>query len=417
MPDVMRLLEKDFNDLANIVSNAYPSFKINTQEKRDDFKEKAIKTQNQDNGVDYYGLFRENKMMGCMRLHDFNMNLFSNQVLAGGVGMVAVDLVHKKEKVARELISFFLKHYRDKGSAITCLYPFRPDFYKKMGFGFGTKMNQYRIKPSCIPNKKSKGHIQYLVPEDKNEVLECYNRYASKTHGMILKRDMDIRGLLQNTEYKAIGFKENGRILGYMIFSFKAENEDNFLINDLIIREMIYENKAVLSEFLTFLNTQEDQINRLIINTQDEDLHHLFSDPRNGTDEIIPSVFHVSNTQGVGLMYRIINTKLIFDILKNQDFGGQNLKLRLNIKDNLLAENNECIIVHFVNGKPFIKEENDFDVEIEMDISDFSSMIMGVIGFKALYNYGLANLSDDTYIDTINKLFLSEDKPVCMTAF
>lgn len=417
MPLVVRLREKDFNGLVNIASAAYPSFRINTLEEKEKFKERLLRTHEEEPEAGYYGLFEEDKILGGMRFHDFNMNIFSNCILAGGVGMVAVDLIHKKEKVAREMISFFLNHYREKGAAITCLYPFRPDFYKKMGFGFGTKINQYRVRPFCIPDNKSKEHICYLESEDKLQVLECYNRYANKTHGMIFRKDMDLKSLLQNTTYRAVGYKENGRVLGYMFFSFKQASEDNFLKNDLEIREIIYENKAVFSEFLTFLHSQDDQINRIVFNTQDEYFHHNFSDPRNGMENIIPSVYHVSNTQGVGLMYRIINTVLMFEILKEHDFGAQNCKLKLSVRDNFINQNNGSIIVHFINGKPFVKHENDFEVEIGLDISDFSSMIMGVVSFKSLYKYGIADISDEKYVEIINKLFLVEDKPVCMTAF
>lgn len=35
---------------------------------------------------------------------------------------------------------FYLRHYRERGTPLTALYPFRPDFYRSMGFGFGTKV-------------------------------------------------------------------------------------------------------------------------------------------------------------------------------------------------------------------------------------------------------------------------------------
>ena len=86
-----------------------------------------------------------------MRLFDFRMTLHETAVSIGGVGGVAVDLAHKKQKVARDMILFFLRHYREKGAALTTLHPFRPDFYRQMGFGHGTKMNQYRVKPASLP--------------------------------------------------------------------------------------------------------------------------------------------------------------------------------------------------------------------------------------------------------------------------
>ena len=46
-----------------------------------------------------------------------------------------------------------------------------------------------------------------------------------------------------------------------------------------------------------------------------------------------------------------------------------------------------------------------------------SALLMGVIPFKSLYRYSLASISDPRYLDTVNKLFLADEKPICMTWF
>ena len=75
------------------------------------------------------------------------MTLFDQQVDIGGVGLISVDLLHKKEHVAKNIMKAFHNHYRSQGVTLTALYPFRPDFYVKMGYGLGKKMNQYKFKP------------------------------------------------------------------------------------------------------------------------------------------------------------------------------------------------------------------------------------------------------------------------------
>jgi len=54
-----------------------------------------------------YGLFEDGRLIGVMRLYDFTMKLLSTRTLVGGVGSVAVDLLHKKEKIARDMILYF----------------------------------------------------------------------------------------------------------------------------------------------------------------------------------------------------------------------------------------------------------------------------------------------------------------------
>jgi len=47
------------------------------------------------------------------------------------LGYICTDFLHKKEKVAKNLISFFLEHYRKREVNMVMLYPFNIPFYKK----------------------------------------------------------------------------------------------------------------------------------------------------------------------------------------------------------------------------------------------------------------------------------------------
>jgi predicted acetyltransferase len=51
-----------------------------------------------------------------MCLHDFTMDFLGVRIPAGGVGQVAVDLLHKKEHVAKEMMAYSPQHYQE-----TCL--------------------------------------------------------------------------------------------------------------------------------------------------------------------------------------------------------------------------------------------------------------------------------------------------------
>ncbi|MGF7057579.1 GNAT family N-acetyltransferase [Brassicibacter mesophilus] len=413
---VKRMEEVDIMEFVNISANAYPAMKINTQEEKDSAIERYTKIHKENPIAKLYGIYDDKKIIGGMILYDFTMKLFSTKILAGGVGSVAIDLLHKKDKAAKELITYFINHYRKKESPIVLLYPFRTDFYKKMGFGFGTKKNQYKVKSQRLPKGKTKTKVSYLNIEDKDLLNDCYNRFLDNTNGMIEKTEREIEGIFKNPSNRVVGYKNNDKIEGYMTFTFKAGESGSFVVNDIFVNEFIYNTREALTELMTFLHSQDDQIRYIIFNTQDEYFHHLFMNPSNDSENIIPHVYHESNTQGVGLMYRVINTTKLFEVLSEHNFGGQNCKLKITAIDNFREENNKSIIVNFIEGKPYITE-GDFDAEITLDISEFSSLIMGVVNFKALYRLGLADISDTAFIDIVNKIFAVEEKPMCTTGF
>jgi predicted acetyltransferase len=416
MGQIRKFRTKDFGDFLSIVANAYPGFKIDTEEKIATAKNRLIKLQKYDPVVNFYGLFRHSTLLGGMRLHDFTMNLFSIKTTVGGIGLIAVDLLHKKEKICKELVSYFLHHYRKKGACLTALYPFRPDFYRTMGFGYGTKMNRYKVKPGNLPRGDSKDHITFLYKKDMQAIIDCYNRYFKKTHGMMKKTKFEL-GWFTTPNMKVVGYKSQNKILGYVVFSFKPENPDNFIANNIHMREFIYEDRKVLAELLTFLYTQADQINYIIFNTQDEFFYLLLADPRDPSYTLFESVAHETNSQGIGIMYRVIDTRGIFKILRSHNFGNQTCMLKISIHDSFLHENDGSTFIHFIGGKPHLFTRGKHDVEIRLDVSDFSSLIMGVVSFKSLYEYGLAEISHTKYINTVNRIFMADEKPRCTTLF
>ncbi|WP_291578419.1 GNAT family N-acetyltransferase, partial [Clostridium sp. UBA6640] len=235
MRAIKRLEECYIEGFVEIAANAYPGNGIFTKEDKERFKNNIIKTQNEKPNVNFYGVFEDSILLGGMSYHDFNMNLLNKKIKAGGVGCIAVDLIHKKEKVAIDIIKDFIYHYRNQGAPMALLYPFRPDFYKKMGFGFGTSINQFRVKPCNLPKGTSKMHIEFLNIEDLHELCNFYNKMVMRTNGLIEKYDYEFKILFDNTLNKILAYKVKDEIKGYVVFQFKKGDTEAFTINDIVI--------------------------------------------------------------------------------------------------------------------------------------------------------------------------------------
>ena len=407
---------RDLDDFISIISNAYPAFAVVSELERKKMRQRLV-MMSKDPTIEHYGVYRNGKLVGGMRTFDFDMNLFSIETMVGGVGLVAVDLLHKKQKACRDLIMYFIHLYRKKGSSIVALYPFRPDFYRKMGFGYGTKLNLYRIRPADLPSGGSREHLRYLAPGDRKAFKECSDRFWQKHHGMFRIKKHEVNYFFKNPVAKTVIYKDQNRILGYLSFVFKRADDENLLKNYIIIRELVYENRDALHELLAFLRVQSDQIPEILLPTQDDMIHFLVKDPRDGSDNIIPTIGHQTNTQGVGIMYRVIDTRKVFGLLAKHQFGRQSYRLKLSICDSFLKDNNGSVILQFDDGRASMKRGGGYDVEVTLDVSDFSSLLVGSVDFGSLYRYGLAEISDQRYIDTVTKTFKVEEKPICHTTF
>jgi predicted acetyltransferase len=418
MSEVRPLMAEDFAAATQIFAEAYPGMKIVSAKDREALQERLLRfheSREEDPTAAFYGLFRDGDLMGIMVLYEFEMNFHGAPVPIGGVGQVAVALPHKKEHVCKEMIRYFLRRCRERGVPLTALYPFRPDFYRNMGFGYGSKMDQYCVKPLAFPKGPSKAGVRNLTAEDKPSLRDCYARVAGRTHGMMRKTEREMRQLFGKAENRLVGYEEDGKIRGYLVYTW--EHGGSFIVNDLHIREFVYETRDALSALCTYLHSQDDQVRNVVLNTQDEHFYHLLLDPRNGSDRLIPPVYHETNAQGVGLMYRVVDTPGIFDLLGERDFGGQTCRVKLTVADSFLPENAGSSLLQFERGRLRRQADCGYDVELSLAIEDFSSMLAGTASLGSLYRYGRASLSDPAYLDTLHRIFAVERKPVCTTDF
>jgi predicted acetyltransferase len=418
MSCIRKLEEKDIHTLGSRVwANAFNSEGIGPQQ-IDERKSYASIIINELDESNLYGCFNESQLIGAIMLSDYTMNLHSTKTLMGGLRAISVDLMHKKERTAMKLIKFACSHYKERGSCILALYPFRADFYKNMGFGFGTVLKNYKVKPKFIPTNKSKEHLIYWDNEDDRQtILDCCQRFVDSNHGMCDKTDGDIRKLFF-FERRIIAYKRDGQIEGYINISFKTENECH---NYLVVHEFVCETTESYLELCTFLHTQADQFEYIIFETQDEYMHFNFCNPANGNQSPFDNPFNSKYidfcVSSIGMMYRIIDVKRYFEILAQHNFNNQTCRLKFSINDTLFTPNNGSIVVSFVNGFAKIESADKFDAEINFDISEFSSLAMGAINFKTLLKYGLVSISDSRFTEVVDRIFGVSEKPKCNTFF
>ena len=333
--------DADFAQYAAIAGDAYPGTKVVSEQDRQRLTERLI-ARSANPFISSHGIFEGGRLLGAMRLHDFTLNARGAKIKAGGVGFVAVDLLHKKEHVAKELLEAFLRICQQRGQHMAMLYPFRPDFYRQMGFGYGAKISQYRVRPAHLP-RGSKAHLHMLTAGDKPLLAACYSRFASARHGLIDQTPAELDALFNAPENRIVGYKHDGEIQGYLVFSFAQERQDNFFLNNIVASALVYQHRAALAELLAFLHSQADQIAHVIFNTGEDSFHQLLFDPRNGTNNLLAGLGQETNTQGLGIMYRALNTAALFEALGGCDFNGQSCKLKIAVRDTFLPANNRDV--------------------------------------------------------------------------
>lgn len=416
MTEIRKVEGNEIKEFVGLMSNAYPLRVPRSADNLAAVGFQLLERMAYDASQSVQGLYRDGAMLGGMIVYDFMMTYRQGRLPIGGVGSVAVDLLHKKEQVCKEMISHFLGQARRKHQTVVALYPFRPDFYKKMGFGYGGKCSEYRIDPLAFPAHGVKAR-RNLSTADAEELALCYNRCAKQRHGMLARTAGAFRQLLANPDVRLVGHDDGDGLKGFLALQFKARADKHFLIYDMLIDEMVYEDTPTLLALLAFLRSQADQAQRVILYSQELHFHYLLRDPRDDSGNLMPVLAHPSHTTGVGIMYRLTDLQGFFRKVSGQSFGGQSCCLKIAVHDDFLPENNVAVTVRFQNGFPSLAPQEQADVELEIAVAELSSLLMGAVDFNSLRRYGLATLSDESYGDIVQKLFLTAEPPLCSTRF
>jgi predicted acetyltransferase len=417
MDDIRRLEWSELPRFAEISAGAYPLFIPQPggtlQAFTDDLKTRV----DEDPRMGLWGFFRDGSMLGGMIFYDFRMNLFGNLAPVGGVGLVSVDLASRKQHIAREMIRFFLKHYDEHGAPLAALYPFRPDFYRKMGFGFGTPSYEHVIPPACLPSSEMRKFVRLAALEDTPAIAACYWGAFTGTHGLFEKHEQDFRRPLEKNRCRIAVFEAVGGIQGYASFGFEKVPSDNMVFQDVIVHDIVWNTREAFEGLLGFLHGLADQVRFVRIHLQDEEFVNILVDPRDSSGRIFPPVFHQSALQGIGIMYRILDLKWLFELTVGHHFGSESFTLTIDLEDSFVQEKSGSTIVRFEEGIPKVIPKARPGLKMSISVECLSSLVLGCVRFRNLYDYGLAGLSDAASVDVVDAAFRVPRRPICWTAF
>ena len=406
-----------YETIARLMVDAYPVMGVTSADAFARYVERVAATAN-DDATAWVIAYRGGAVAGAMRLYDYTMNARGTDVLAGGVGSLAVGLAHKRQGVARAMVGWYLAHYRERGATFAVLHPFRTDFYRALGFGYGTPVHTYRIAPGTLRAEGARGTVRLLDERDVVAFLAASERIRATTSGLIRKHDPVTRRSLADIALRWIGVEDDGGTLrGFMQTSVALGPPGTLNTNELIVRDLQAEDDAYRAALLGYLRAQRDQFARVIVETQDDAFFLASDDPRDGSDRSVsPPVTHRVAETGLGMMYRIVDIERALALLPRFAAG---IVLRLEVAGVFpaIAGSPAQTFVFGPSRAPYADAGAEPDATLRVGVADFSSLIAGSLRLHDLVRHRLATVTPNGALDRVAALLDAPQRPVCTTRF
>lgn len=420
---IRRLTTDDLDLFTEIYLNAYPAGKSISKECRELYHNRNLQSMKEFGDVNFFGLFEDGSLISIMKIIDFDINLFGVMNKANGLMSLAVHPLHKKKGIAKEMVRYYEKYTMENEGLVCMLLPFSINYYRRMGYGYGTKLDEYRIPTMYLKRIKDISGLRLIEDGEIDKVLKCHSEFVKGYHGAVEKFGEEKRDMLSDDKTRRIGYFDGENLKGYIAFNFVCESNSNYALNRIEVSEMIYSDGDVLKKLLGGLRMQEDLAQNVVIRTGESDFHYILDDPQDVSGNYINYGFLQTNISAIGTMYKIPNVKSFVENTSNRKFLPENLKVAFRTSEGGDSREESFKIRFSTVGNGnfsnwFYEDHNDdADAEIRISKADLSSLLMGSGDLAPMVRMGVVEIDRDDITDRLDRLFHRTQRPFTNTDY
>jgi predicted acetyltransferase len=319
----------------------------------------------------------------------------------GGVASVGVAPDARRSRVGRALLVGLLAQMRARGMAVSMLYPFRHDFYRKLGWGLVGELRRHRFRPDALPLFEERERVLEGRPDHLDAVRECYETFAKTRTGLLARSDAVWASLVRSETVRIAQVpRAGGDLEGYCLYRFVA---DPMLSHQEIeVHELVANTPSARLALWGFLSAQRDQVRRIQMSVPpDEPLHLFLREPRGPEEDPIRGLTFVAGQVAVGLMLRIVDPARA---IAGRGWSSDG-EVVLNCPDRLLGDGTRLRLVVRGGHAEVGAAASGAGPVLAMDPSTFAQVWSGaLLPSRAVY-FGLAQVEPGSALPWLDRLF------------
>lgn len=333
-----------------------------------------------------------NRLAGAYKLYPLTQHIGGAALPMAGLAAVAVAPWARRRGVARVLCEHALRRARERSDVLSVLYPFRPDFYERLGWGTVGELHSFRFRPEHL--RASGGHdVQLARDDDLGFVKDCYARAANRSNGLIDRPAQLWRRILAPDHIHVYVRRAPGGIDGYLLLRYGRSSIPSE--RTLFVRELIADSDDARDALLGWVSLQRDLWRVIRYDAApDEFFTHRLLDPRlprhRGTRWLWAPTARVIR----GPMLRVLDIPRALEARTTWGDASP-LTFELRVEDRELPDNAGPFLVDFDGATACVRPGSGAGVTLECDASGFARIYAGEIPASRAARLGLARVDGD----------------------
>jgi predicted acetyltransferase len=127
-------------------------------------------------------------LLAACKIYPLTQHIAGAAMPMMGLAAVAVAPAARRQGLGAHLCTRAMEAARERGDVISTLYPFRADYYERLGWGLVGELHEYRARTKALPAYEEGRHVRTARgAADAEAIAACYARVAARSNGPIAR--------------------------------------------------------------------------------------------------------------------------------------------------------------------------------------------------------------------------------------
>lgn len=329
------------------------------------------------------------RIVGAFQLHPLRQWVGGARLPMAGVGTVAISPVHRKRRLAEQLVASGLRAARERGDLVSALYPFRVGFYHRLGYGNAGIVEQWQVPASSLPDSPERMRVELLEDDAaRAQALALYGEWARAQNGQLERTPRMWSYVLSQADRALVGYRAaDGALTGYAVVAYRTDlkRRDRFLE----VEELVWTTQSSRRGLLAWLGSLGDQWEQVLLRALPAHrLQDWLREPRLPADTAPPwQLWSPAATLLMGPMFRLLDVAGAWEHRSIAGMAG--VSTVFEITDAHLPENAGRWLLTLEGGRASLVRDGSAHATIRLDIATFSRLYIGALSPGAAFAAGL----------------------------